>query len=551
MLGLFLFSTISLLPQLPVLVGQLKNITSLQGIVLLFFAMVFLKACHELGHAYACRYYGCKVSSFGIAIILLFPILYTDTKSAWKLTDSKKRLIIDCSGVISEINVVIWCLLWWQLVDSEITKQCLAYVITLGLLSSLLINANPLMRFDGYYAFSNFLEVDNLQQKSNELAIWQIRKLLLGIKIPKPYVLSNIKKNIVIIFAIATWIYRFFLYLGIAIVIYKFTFKLLGVLLFIVEIYLLIIKPVYKEIVFFSSTLWGESMNRNRYIFLSVILGIVAMLIIPWSTTLTVPAVMVFNQQQSIYTPDNGYITKLINKNSHVLNKQLITQLISPDLNFELKMAGQEVKYLKKKIAQDKKNNLISYEESDLFDLDKAINIYDNLSEQINQLEIYADIDGISKNYAMFLKKDNWSSKNDYLFKLINQQQWQIKAYLPEYELERVAYVKNPYFISDVPSQAVIRLTFLSKGLDSEKNLDEPYLSSQFSGPIATYEQRDETAKNFELIDSYYPLYFKVINKPNIRYEQRGVVVMEVQRKSILARLYQKAVSMLIKESSF
>lgn len=551
MLFIFLFAVITILPQLAVLVGQLKNITSLQGMVSLFVAMLILKATHELGHAYACRYYGCQVGSFGVAIILLFPILFTDTKSAWKLKNPNQRLLVDCAGVIAEINLVIWSLWWWQLVDGEIIKQCLAYVITLGLLSSLLINANLLMRFDGYYALSNFLKVDNLQQISNELTTWQLRKWFLGINSAKPYNFPDKKKNLLVLFALATWLYRFFLYLGIAVLVYQFTFKILGIILFLIELYLLIWLAIYQELYFYAKTLWSEPMNRNRYIFMLSLALIGAILIFPWSTTLTIPAVMVFNQQQAIYTPYNSQISQIINAHQTISAKQLLVKLTSPDLKFKLNQAEQQVAYLKLKIEQDKKSNDVSYKEKELFDLTKAQNAMDNISEQLRQLDIYAPFSGVATNFSPFLVSGNWSAQDDYLFKVVDTKAWQVTAYLPEYALERVSYIKTPYFLSNNSAEPSIALAYLGKGVASAKQLPQPYLASQFEGPIAIYESRADQQQALEVKDSYFPLFFNVDSPAQLSYEQRGVVVMEVQRQSLLSRLYQKAASILIRESSF
>ena len=103
---------------------------------------------------------------------------------------------------------------------------------------------------------------------------------------------------------------------------------------------------------------------------------------------------------------------------------------------------------------------------------------------------------------------NNWVAKNSYLFKVINQTQWEVRAYSPEYELERIAYISNPYFLSNNPSQHKLSLVFISKSLASTKQLNKPYLSSMFEGPIPTYDVANEKKYEFEVKNSYFPLYF-------------------------------------------
>lgn len=546
----FLFNLAALLPHSATIIGQLQNITSLQGMLLLFLALAILKAIHELGHAYVCRHQGCEVGNFGVALIVFFPILFTDTKAAWKLNNPYKRLMIDIAGIASEINVVVWCMFFWQLADSALVQQCLSYIITLGLLSSLLINGNPLMRFDGYYALSSFLRVDNLQERASNQAKWQIRHLLLGVTIPAQHFLTPIKKKIVIGFAIAAWIYRFFLYFGIAIIIYQFVFKLLGIVLFALTIYQLIAKPLCTELKFYYESIKSRPLGPRKIATLLVLCGFVLLLIFPWSTKLTVPAELIFVQQQGIYAQDNSLVSSVTDRNQPVEKGQVIITSTSPDLAFRLDAAKQTTAFLGQRIEQDARSQKSHYQEREQFDLIKANNASDNIKEQMARLDVRAPFSGITTNFSPLLSQNNWVAKNDYLFRIVNTAHWQVKAYLPEYQLERVTYIKNPYFLSDNPAQKSIELSFITRGLDSIKYLNKPYLASRYAGPIATYETASSKEHTLEVKKSLFPLFFSVASQQVVPFEQRGMVVMEVKRQSILTRVYQKLAAIIIKESS-
>ena len=69
---------------------------SLQGLFYYALALSFVKCLHELGHGYAATRYGCRIGTMGIALIVLFPVLFTDTTDSWKLDSRRKRLIISC-----------------------------------------------------------------------------------------------------------------------------------------------------------------------------------------------------------------------------------------------------------------------------------------------------------------------------------------------------------------------------------------------------------------------------------------------------------------------
>ena len=103
----------------------------------------------------------------------------------------------------------------WSFAPDGILKSILFIIATTSWISSLLINISPFLRFDGYYALSDLSDSKNLQPRSFAMAKWFVRKNILGLEEVKPEILSKFKENFFIIYAISTWIYRFFLFLGI------------------------------------------------------------------------------------------------------------------------------------------------------------------------------------------------------------------------------------------------------------------------------------------------------------------------------------------------
>lgn len=106
---------------------------------------------------------------------------------------------------------------------------------------------------------SDITDSKNLQPRSFAMARWFIRKNILGVYEEKPETLSKQKENFFIIYAILTWIYRFFLFLGIAVLVYYFAFKVLGIILFLVEIVWFILLPIYNEL-----KIWWSKKNEVK-----------------------------------------------------------------------------------------------------------------------------------------------------------------------------------------------------------------------------------------------------------------------------------------------
>src|SRR5581483_669498 len=190
-----------------------STIFNWQGLFLYFIAFTIAKLFHELGHAYMCKQYGVSVPTMGVAFLVFWPVLYTDTTLSWSLP-SYQRLRITFAGMWVETYVTIIAALMWANVHS-VTIQMVCYVtVAINWVSTLLINMSPFMRFDGYYALSDILKVPNLQNRSFELARWQIRNWLFGFEEPTPEFFSPRMHKILIIYALITWFYRLVIYFG-------------------------------------------------------------------------------------------------------------------------------------------------------------------------------------------------------------------------------------------------------------------------------------------------------------------------------------------------
>ena len=186
--------------------------------------MIAVKIAHELGHAIVAKHYGLRVSSMGVALLVLFPVLYTDNTDAWRLTDQRKKLQIVLAGLMVEFHIALLALFSWTVVEDGPLRSAAFFLATSSLVGSLLVNLSPFMRFDGYYALADF-GMQNLQPRAFELARWQVRQWLFGLP-ENPPAFSATKHYFLVFYSFATWIYRFFLFLGIALLVYFFAFKL-------------------------------------------------------------------------------------------------------------------------------------------------------------------------------------------------------------------------------------------------------------------------------------------------------------------------------------
>lgn len=137
-----------------------------------------LKAVHELAHAFAVKHFGGEVHAIGVTLLLLTPVPYVDASAAAAFADKRKRAVVAAAGIGAELALAALALVLWVLLQPGWTRDIAAAVVLIGGVSTLLINANPLLRFDGYHVASDLLELPNLASRS---ALWwrtALRRLL-------------------------------------------------------------------------------------------------------------------------------------------------------------------------------------------------------------------------------------------------------------------------------------------------------------------------------------------------------------------------------------
>src|SRR5690606_27180482 len=187
-----------------------------------------VKVCHELGHAVIAKAKGLRIPTMGVAFIVFWPVAYTDTTDAWRLTRRRDRLMIGAGGISVELGIAAVSLFMWNLVGEGPARSLLFLLATSSWLLSLLINLNPLMRFDGYFLFCDLIGVSNLEQKAHLSSRYWLRRLLFGWDKP----LSDDPPRIPFaLFGLAIWLYRLILFFGIALAVYHLFFKALGIVL--------------------------------------------------------------------------------------------------------------------------------------------------------------------------------------------------------------------------------------------------------------------------------------------------------------------------------
>lgn len=248
---------------------------------------------HEFGHALTAYRYGCNVPQMGLAFLLLWPLLYTDTSETWKLTSRRQRFAVGASGIAAELMLAVFATLAWTILPDGSVRAAAFVLPTSTWILTIAINASPFTRFDGYFLLADWLNLPNLHERSFAFARWWLRETLFGLGDAPPEDFAPARRRWLILLALFTWLYRLVLFVGIALLLGHFVFKALGIVLMVVELGFFVALPILREIGVWWSRRGDIGLNLRSLRTVCLLLGLGLFIFVPWRDTVSLPAVLV------------------------------------------------------------------------------------------------------------------------------------------------------------------------------------------------------------------------------------------------------------------
>ena len=320
------------LRDLPGIRAMLEASFSWAGLVKYFFAIILLKIIHESGHLAANMRFNCRVRAIGISVIFLYPRFYSDTTDSWRLP-RKQRLLVDAGGLLSEILCGGLAALAWCYLPPGNLQSTMFFIFAVSTASTILVNGNPLIRFDGYYILCDILNVENLMQRSGEYLKQFNRHWLFRVG-PMP---QEERPLLMLSFGIAAFIYRFLLYTSIILVIYNSMIKVVGIFLLIAEVFTIFILPFYNEVRIVKALSKRAGTRANLSFVLMLLIGACIILFLPLSWRTRLPGEITCPDSSPVSVLESGYLSSEAPlKPVEVKAQQNIFTLKSPRLELEL-----------------------------------------------------------------------------------------------------------------------------------------------------------------------------------------------------------------------
>ncbi|NNE00165.1 MAG: HlyD family efflux transporter periplasmic adaptor subunit, partial [Pirellulaceae bacterium] len=177
--------------------------------LILALTMAIVKVLHEFGHGLSCKKFGGECHEIGFMLLVFTPCLYCNVSDSWMLPNKWKRVWIGAAGIYVEMILAsIAAYVWWFTEPGTTINDLCLNMMFLNVVSTILINGNPLLRFDGYYILMDILEIPNLRQKSTEVLKRWFQETCLGLELQDDPFLPTRGKLMFGLFTIASVIYR-------------------------------------------------------------------------------------------------------------------------------------------------------------------------------------------------------------------------------------------------------------------------------------------------------------------------------------------------------
>ncbi|MEN1678840.1 MAG: site-2 protease family protein [Planctomycetota bacterium] len=374
------------------------------ALVGLLIAFVAVKVVHELAHALACRAVGARCHEIGVLLVAMVPCLYCDVSDAWMVRSRWRRMLVSAAGMYAELVVAVVCAWLWMATPGEgpLAAALLSLMVACGV-STLLFNANPLLKLDGYYLLSDLTGVPNLHERSRRALVEPLANRLRSPAARRPtppespwlaaFGLASMAYRVVVLAVIAWAAYAVLDAWGV---------RPLGDVL----IALTLLGLATPAVIWMAKTLRSPLARRAWRLGRVALAGaaaagaVVVLLLIPIERTVTAPMVVEFAQTKSIAATAPGRLVEMVAEGQSVDAGGVIARLENPELERRRLRLATEARSLREHATSTRKRAnrqpaLLAQAPTAEAAAERAERDLQQLDKELERLTIVAPADGV------------------------------------------------------------------------------------------------------------------------------------------------------------
>ncbi|WP_294539735.1 PqqD family peptide modification chaperone [uncultured Rhodoblastus sp.] len=288
------------------------RVLAAENLALIMCVYPVIKSLHELGHAYATKIWGGEVHEIGVMLLVFIPILYVDASASAAFRQKRRRIIVGAAGIMVETALAAIAMFVWLHAAPGLGRTIAFNVMLVGGVSTLLFNGNPLLRFDGYYIFSDLIEIPNLASRSNAYFLYLIQKRLLKIDDVESPATAPGEAVWFLLYAISSFAYRMVVSIGIALFLAN-KFIVIGSAMAIWSLAAIFLLPLYKGLKFLAASPRLQGRRRRAFGVMAglAIAASAALFLIPLPYATVADGVVVFPDQAELRAKTAGFVREV------------------------------------------------------------------------------------------------------------------------------------------------------------------------------------------------------------------------------------------------
>ena len=368
------------------------RVLTAESVLLLLCVYPFVKSLHELGHAFATKAWGGEVHEVGMMLLVFIPVLYVDASASAAFKEKRRRIIVGAAGILVEMALAALATIFWVKGTPGLARSVAFNVMLIGGVSTLLFNGNPLLRFDGYYIFSDLVEIPNLGTRANAYVFYLIQRHMFGVDELETPIAAPSERKWLLLYALLSFAYRMIVSLGIAVFLAT-KLVAVGLVMAIWSISAILVWPIYKGLRYLATSprLQGR---RRRAIWLSIgasaaLATLLFLVPLPYSTI--AEGVVIVPDQSEVRTQTDGFVKQVeVASGAMVAPNQPLVVLEDPILDAKVDVMRSQIVEIEQRLEAVR---MIDRVQAEMFEEQRA-HLVDRLAaleKQQRQLQVSAD----------------------------------------------------------------------------------------------------------------------------------------------------------------
>ena len=519
--------------------------------VWLLLIWLLLKIVHEAAHGTACRRYGGEVPEAGVLFLLFTPMAYVNVTSMWRFPNRWHRMVVSAAGMYIELFVSFLSFILWTRTDGMVADVAFN-VFLMSSVTTILFNANPLMRFDGYFLLSDLISIPNLYPKGTKWFGDRLKSAFFGL--PKTAnICTDRELRRVAIYGCMAFFWKISisvsLIIGAGVI-----FHGAGLVLSAIGVGLWFGLPIYKQFV----TIFGaQAKHPIRPLRVLASVGVVAVACVSMFSVLkapatkSAPAIVQFSDETLLRADSNGFIVELLVSDGDEVKKgDLLIRLDNPQLANEVteiqRLANEAL--IQSRIYKNEKELSLS-----LAELEKHQELNEQLAEKRGEADglcVVAPLDGFVFQRNLENQIGNFTKRGDALLTIAQRATKEVVVSIDQRDLESIKGNEGQFIRVAFPGAKLFESKLIRVDPTASTTPTHPSLCAQAGGPLTVRPVTANEKSNEPAVELLSPRFNVVLElggelSSQLQSGQRGRAFFSTCEQSLGSYFYLAAADWL------